>query len=136
MPGFVYFETKVNKDCYWSKIQNFGANIFKNLYRTSAGIEISRFIASSTYDSLIWKTTKPLSQKLLMSIPYISFFSNKPQGKQYKSHRYRYYFLYNVHSHYYAISHDSWNCNGQKTMWIYIQKVLAQCCFCTGWVLN
>ena len=25
--GFVYFETKINKSCYWSKFKIFGANI-------------------------------------------------------------------------------------------------------------
>ena len=49
VPGFIYFETKINKACYWSKIQNFGTNICKNLYRTSADIEISRLLASSRF---------------------------------------------------------------------------------------
>ena len=27
IPGFVYFEIKINKSCYWSKIQIFGTNV-------------------------------------------------------------------------------------------------------------
>ena len=37
----------MNKAFYWSQIQNFGAYICKNVYRTFANIDFSSFPASS-----------------------------------------------------------------------------------------